>query len=134
MKPSRSMWEYPQSFKKYLRPTLVFMWNNALRQKFNFSFGKSSISVFQKIFASTDKIFILGGGIGNNSMNIWHFPDIFQFTKRQLVRQLVYTSLLLINTVHFTCVERKICSTIKKSENVMNPIVCQILFYFLYLY
>ena len=36
---------------------------------------KMSISIFQEIFASID-IFILGGGLGNNSMQFWHFPDI----------------------------------------------------------
>ena len=44
---------------------------------------------------------------------------------RQLVRQLIYTSLLQIITFHFTCGERKICSTIKKSQNIMNLIVVQ---------
>ena len=28
-----------QSFTKYLRQTLVFMWDNALREKFNFYFS-----------------------------------------------------------------------------------------------
>ena len=28
-----------QSFTKYLRQTLVFIWNSALQEKFNFSFG-----------------------------------------------------------------------------------------------
>ena len=32
--------------------------------------GKSSISIFQETFASTDKIFILRKGLGNNSMNV----------------------------------------------------------------
>ena len=36
LKTSISMWEHPQSFTKHLRTTLVFMWNSALRQKFNF--------------------------------------------------------------------------------------------------
>ena len=31
--------------------------------------------------------------------------------------------LLLIITLRFTCGERKICSTIKKSQNIMNMIV-----------
>ena len=44
---------------------------------------------------------------------------------RQLVRQLIYTSLLQIITFRFTCGERKICSTIKKSQNIMNLIVVQ---------
>ena len=28
-------------------------------------------------------------------------------------------------TLHFTCGERKICSTIKKSQNIMNMILAQ---------
>ena len=40
-----------------------------------------------------------------------------------LVRQLVYTSLLLITTFRFTCGERNIRSTIKKSQNIMNMVV-----------
>ena len=39
------------------------------------------------------------------------------------MRQLVYTSLLLIITLRFTCDERKICSSIKGSQNIMNMIV-----------
>ena len=31
---------YRESFPKYLRQILVFMWNNALREKFNFSFSR----------------------------------------------------------------------------------------------
>ena len=44
-----------QAFTKYLRQTLAFAWNSALREKWN--------SVFQEIFASTEKIFISGGGL-----------------------------------------------------------------------
>ena len=29
----------PQSFTKYLRQTLIFMWNSALRGEFNFCFS-----------------------------------------------------------------------------------------------
>ena len=42
---------------------------------------------------------------------------------RELVRQLVYASLFLIITLRFICDERKICSTIKKPQNIMNMIV-----------
>ena len=45
-----------QPFTKYLRLTLVSMWNSA--------HGKSLISVFQKFLASIDKVFILAGGLG----------------------------------------------------------------------
>ena len=37
--------------------------------------------------------------------------------------QIVYASLLLIITLCFICGEGKICSTIKKSQNIMNMIV-----------
>ena len=46
------------------------------------------------------------------------------------MRQLVYTSLLLIITLGFAYGERKICSTIKKSQNIMNMIVCKNSFLF----
>ena len=35
------------------------------------------------------------------------------------MRQLVYTSILLIINLRFTCGERKICSTIKKTQNII---------------
>ena len=38
------------------------------------------------------------------------------------MRQLVYTTLLLIITLLFTCDEMKICSDIKMSQNIMNMI------------
>ena len=38
------------------------------------------------------------------------------------MRQLVYTSLLLAYHAFSYCGERKICSTIKKSQNIMNMI------------
>ena len=45
-----------QSFTKYSRLTLVFLWNSALSEKLNFYFSKG--------FASINKIFILGGRLG----------------------------------------------------------------------
>ena len=39
-------------------------------------YRKSSVSVFQEIFTSTDKIFI-SGGLGNNSMKVLRFFLIF---------------------------------------------------------
>ena len=38
------------------------------------------------------------------------------------MRQIVYTSLLIIMTLCFTCGERKICSTIKKFQNIINVV------------
>ena len=40
--------------------------------------------------------------------------------------QLAYTSLLLIITLRFTCGEKKIYSTIKKSQKIVNMIVAQL--------
>ena len=60
-----------QSLTKYLIQNLVFIWNSALREKFNF--------YFSAVFASIDKIFILGGKIGTrlyNFIKFWEFPDI----------------------------------------------------------
>ena len=39
------------------------------------------------------------------------------------MRQLVYTGSILSIMLLFTCGERKICSTIKKSQNIMNTTV-----------
>ena len=44
-----------QSFEKYFWQTLVFMWNSTLWEKNNFC--------CKKIFTSTDKTFISGGGL-----------------------------------------------------------------------
>ena len=41
VKPSIFMWQHPQSFTKYFRQTLVFMWNSTLRQTFNFCFSRN---------------------------------------------------------------------------------------------
>ena len=88
--------------------------------------GSSSISLFQAISNSAGKIFISGrGGRGTErwavSLEIFliflNFKDP-QTSVRQLVRQLLYISLLLIITLCFTCGERKICSTIKNFQNI----------------
>ena len=47
-----------RSVTKYLRLTLVFMWNSALREKFN--------CYFWDIFATINKIFILAGRLGTS--------------------------------------------------------------------
>ena len=39
------------------------------------------------------------------------------------MEQLAYTSLLQITMLRFTCGERKICSTMKNSQNFMNMTV-----------
>ena len=56
MEKCLNLFNFHQSLTKYLRLTLVFMWNSALRE--------SLLSVFQEFFASINKIFILVGGLG----------------------------------------------------------------------
>ena len=41
---------------------------------------------------------------------------------QQLVLLFLQTGVILIMTLHFTCIERKISSTIKESRNNMNII------------
>ena len=122
-----------QSFAKYLRRTVALMWN--------------SRRFFQEIFSGTNKIFISGVGPSIRQLFYeivrfsWYFltsrdlkSQVVWQLVRQLVRQLVYTRLLLIITRCFTCGKSKICPTIKKSQNIMNMIVCKIFFCALSLY
>ena len=97
-----------ESFAGYLSQALVFMWNScSLREWFNFCFAR----------------------------DFYYCRQIFHFGIVSLkLRQLAYTSLLLIITLRFICGERKISSIIKKSQNIMNMIVCKIFLCFLYLY
>ena len=60
--------------------------------------------------------------LGNNSMKFCDFSDISYFPK--MLSFNIYTSLLLIIMLCFTYGEREICSTIKKSQNILNMIVC----------
>ena len=74
------------------------------------------------IFARADKILILVGVLSTKQQ----FYDLFRIPwcfLLQIVKQLIYTSLLLIIVLRFTCGEKKNCSTIKMSQNIMNMIV-----------
>ena len=53
---NRKIHKEPQSFAEYLRLTLVFMWNSALPEKFDFCFSRD--------FAVINKILILAMGLG----------------------------------------------------------------------
>ena len=60
--------------------------SESIRDKLKFSCetahkGSSSISVFQEIFISTDKIFISGEGQCTKSMKFWDFHEISHFPK-----------------------------------------------------
>ena len=93
---------YLQPFAKYLRRTLVFMRNSALREKLS--------SIFQEFFASISKISILAGrlGTGLSSYGVltlsWYFlisEDAKSKVVRQLVRKLVYTMFISNNRASF---------------------------------
>ena len=100
-----------QSFIKYSRLTLVFIWNSA-------HYGKSLLPVFWDFFAINNQIFNFQRALGYYLMKFRHFPNISLFPKilfptlfsnswdnsyiwcskdrkflvvRQLVRQFVYT-------------------------------------------
>ena len=81
-----------QSWPKYMRQTLVLVWNSALREKFNFNFWA--------VFATIGKIFIWKERLSTrlyfyeNLRSSWYFlisEDPKSSGVRQLVRQLVYT-------------------------------------------
>ena len=97
------------------------MRNSSLQEKFNFCFSGNFYHHWQN--------FYFGRGTKHKATILWNleifliFPNFLSLVVGQLVNSLVYTSLLLIITLRFTCGESKICSTIKKSQNIMNMIV-----------
>ena len=112
-----------QSLRKYLRQTLVFMRNSALRE--------SPISIFHEFLASIESIFILAERLGlvYNSSKFWYFPDFSLILKIRSFKSFgnswgtSYTPcLLLIIMFLFTCGERKIWQNIKKSHNIISMI------------
>ena len=64
-----------QTFKKYLKLTLVFMWDIALREIFDFCFSRA--------FASINKIFVLAGWLGTSLS----FHKIFRLSWYFLISQ-----------------------------------------------
>ena len=104
--------------QKYLRQTLVFMWNCALRGKFNFYFSGDFHWYWQN--------FYFWWGAEHQAIILWGLEIFSNFLSlkvvQELVRQFVCTSLLLISKLCFTCSEEKICSIIIKSQNIMNLI------------
>ena len=66
---------YPEKILNLYYATII-IWD-----KLKFSceighYGKSSTSIFQEIFISTDKIFISREGLCTKSIKFWDFPDI----------------------------------------------------------
>ena len=101
-----------QSFAKYLKQTVVFMWNSVL--------WKYSISVFQEFFASTEKIFISGGGLalGHSSIMFRDLPEIFSGLSRLTTCEAtrICTNVLLIITIRSTVVKGKFAQLSKVSK------------------
>ena len=59
-----------QSWTGYMRQTLVFVWNSAIRENFNF--------YFQQFPTGIGEFWVWGEGwaLGYNSMKFWDFPDL----------------------------------------------------------
>ena len=98
----------------------IFIWNSALWEKFNFYFSWDFCLYWQSFYSQRRT--------KHYAIIPWIFEIFLVFLKilkvvRQLVRQLVYTSLLPIITLRFTFGERKIRSAIKNSENIIDMIV-----------
>ena len=64
--------------------------------------------------------------MGYNSMGLYNFSDIFSFSSILILKSFgnsFVLCLLLIITLRFTCGEKKISSSIKMSQNIMNMFV-----------
>ena len=93
------------------------MWNGALQEKFNFNLQGVVCYCWQDfVFWEED------WALGYNYMRFWDYFDIF-LRHLAIHDLLVYTSLLLIIRLRFTCSERKIWQNIKNSQNIMTMIV-----------
>ena len=65
-----------QSFTKYMRQTLVFMWNSALRKKLSFYFSGVFAKYWKKILCWKEDWALVC-----NSSKFWDFPGISYFSK-----------------------------------------------------
>ena len=97
---------------------LVFMWNSALREKFNFCFLRDIYQYWH---------FHFGRRAEHQAIILWNFETFLRsfIINRSPCSEAaqIYQFLSLLITLRFTCGERKICSNIKKSQNIMNMIV-----------
>ena len=103
---------------------------------------KTLTSVIHEIFASTDKIFISGGGLSTRQQ-FWDFETFLilpNFLRSQVliiqqpVTQLIYTSLLLIITLLLTFGGTKICSAIKEVEMLWTWMSAKFFLHFMSLF
>ena len=116
-----------QSFTKYLKQTLAFMWNSAIREKFTRKFF-----IFLELLASIDKIFILAGRQGSNSSKFWDFK--LSYVVPQLVKQLAYTMFITNNRALFQLGWKENLVKHQKVSKYYEIIVCKIFFCFLCFY
>ena len=65
-----------QPWTKYLRQTLLFLWNSALREKVNFYFSGVFLLVLKKFSVREED-----RTLDYHSMKFWGFPDVFKFLK-----------------------------------------------------
>ena len=96
----------------------------------------------QEIFTSTGNFFffffLMGGRTEHQTIIHWSFQIFLKFpdflkSKIEYTRwQLLYTSLLSITMLYFTYGERKIYSTIKHSQNIVNMILSPRFFIIIY--
>ena len=109
-----------QSWPKYFRQTLLFLWNSTLRGKFNF--------YFSRIFSYYWQNFNFGSKTEHQAKILSNFEIFFIFPNfLRLCGNLWGNSyiprLLLIITIPSTCDETKILSNIKMSQNIMTRIL-----------
>ena len=104
--------------------------SQVILDKLQFSCGiahcrEESISAFRlAIFTSAGRIFI--SAVRNCFMKFRDLPDFFYFPKILIISRLVARQaprLLLITTLHFASGERKILSTIKISQKIVNMVL-----------
>ena len=103
----------------------------ALCKKFNFYFSGVFCWYWKNVHfgRKTEHYFSILWSV--ETFLIFYISQVF----RQPVNQPVYSMSITKNhTICFTYGERKICSNIKKSQNIIAMIVCKIFFCFLGLY
>ena len=112
-----------QSFTKYLRQTLFFMWNSTIREKFSF--------YFSRVFGKHWKKFHEGLALVYNSSTFWDFFSEFSlFPKILSVKSfdnskvnMSIPCLSLIIVLPLTYGERKVWQNIKMCQNVKMIVV-----------
>ena len=89
-----------QSWPKYMRQTLVLVWDSALREKFKFNFST--------VFCWYWQNFHFGRKTRHEAIILWRFEIMLSFPNFLSLKSLYIPCLLLIILVRFACGERKI--------------------------